>query len=147
MILRSTDMNVEFLCPHCRQELSADLSQMTEMSCRHCQQPVTLRVSESLRRSGRVDACAVCGNQRFYLQKDFNTRLGLLIFALGVLFSYYTYFLSLLIATAIDLALYYVLKTVTVCYQCRAIYRNFEEHPDHRGFDPHLGMKHTKTAT
>jgi hypothetical protein len=117
------------------------------VSCRHCQRSVDLRISESLRRAGRVDACAVCGNDRFYLQKDFNTRLGILIFAVGVLLSYHTYFLSLFIATVIDFILYQVLKTVTICYQCRAIYRNFEEHPDHRGFDPHLGMKYTKTAT
>ncbi len=89
----------------------------------------------------------MCGNQRFYLQKDFNARLGLGIFAIGVLLSYHTYFLSLLIATLIDFALYYFLKTVTICYQCRAIYRNFEIDPNHRGFDPHIGMKYTKTAT
>jgi hypothetical protein len=140
-------MNLEFLCPHCRGELSIDLSQAQTLSCRHCRQPVDLRVSDNLRRSGRVDACAVCGNERFYLQKDFNTRLGVIIFAAGVLLSYHTYFLSLLIATVIDFILYQVLKTVTVCYQCRAIYRDFEEDPDHRGFDPHLGMKYTKTAT
>jgi hypothetical protein len=140
-------MNLEFLCPHCRGELSADLLQTRTMTCSYCQQQVNLRVSESLRRSGQVDVCAVCGNDRFYLQKDFNTRLGVGIFAIGVLLSYHTYFLSLLIATIIDLILYHVLKTVTICYQCRAIYRNFEEHPDHRGFDPHIGMKYTKTAT
>lgn len=140
-------MNIEFLCPHCRQELSADLAQTTEMACRHCRHPVRLQVSESLRRSGRVDVCAACGNQHFYLQKDFNSRLGLFIFALGVLFSYHTYFLSLLVATAIDFVLYKVLKTVTICYQCRAIYRLFEEDPHHRGFDPHLAMKYIKSAT
>jgi len=140
-------MNLEFLCPHCRGELSTNLSEAKPITCRHCQQPVTLRISENLASSRRIDRCAVCGNDQFYLQKDFNTRLGISIFAVGVLLSYHTYFLSLLIATVIDFILYQVLKTVTVCYQCRAIYRNFEEHPDHRGFDPHVGMKYTKTAT
>jgi hypothetical protein len=140
-------MNIEFLCPQCSGELSADLSGVQKVICRHCRHEIGLRVSDSMRGSGRVDACAVCGNGQFYLQKDFNTRLGVLIFAAGVLLSYHTYFLSLVIATIIDVILYHVLKTVTICYQCRAIYRNFEEHPDHRGFDPHLGMKFTKSAT
>jgi len=94
-----------------------------------------------------IDRCAVCGNKGFYLQKDFNPRLGILIFAIGVIFSYHTRFLSLFIATAIDFILYYVLPTVTVCYQCRAIYREGKENPQHQGFHHVTALKYSKTAT
>ncbi|MDZ7265903.1 MAG: hypothetical protein ONB48_01025 [candidate division KSB1 bacterium] len=139
-------MTVEFLCPHCRAENQAG-SDTPLIQCRRCGQTVTLTFSDHSRQSGQIEQCAVCGNQGFYLQKDFNPRLGLLIFAIGVLFSYHTKFLSLLLATALDFALYYLLPTVTICYQCRAIYRDFQVNPAHRGFDHLTALKYSKTAT
>jgi hypothetical protein len=135
-------MTVEFLCPHCNAEQKADLSAETALPCRNCHQPVSLTISEKIKNAGQIDHCAVCGNTEFYLQKDFNPRLGLLIFALGVLFSYHTKFISLFVATAIDFVLYYVLPTVTICYQCRAIYRGFKENPEHQGFNHLKALKY-----
>lgn len=139
-------MNVEFLCPHCRAENKA-ASDAQHVVCRNCAQPVELRFTEHSRQSHQIEQCAVCGNQGFYLQKDFNPRLGILIFAIGVIFSYHTKFLSLFIATAIDFVLYYLLPTVTICYQCRAIYRGFTENPGHQGFNHLTALKYSKTAT
>ncbi len=140
-------MNVEFLCPNCRAENKAEALPAEGYLCRKCHQIVPLPLSETSRESQQIERCAVCGNEGFYLQKDFNPRLGILIFAIGVVFSYHTKFLSLFIATLIDFALYYVLATVTICYQCRAIYRGFKENPAHRGFDHITALKYSKTAT
>jgi hypothetical protein len=140
-------MNVEFLCPHCRTEnKSANLPE-ENFVCKKCNSTVPLTLSETSRHNEQVEHCTVCGNQGFYLQKDFNPRLGILIFAIGVIFSYHTMFISLFVATLIDFALYYMLQTVTVCYQCRAIYRGFKENPAHRGFDHVVALKYSKTAT
>jgi len=89
-----------------------------------------------------LERCGVCGHDKFYLQKDFNPRLGLLIFAIGVIFSYHTKFISLFVATAIDFILYYIIPTVTICYQCRAIYRGFKENPAHRGYNHVHALKY-----
>lgn len=140
-------MNVEFLCPHCRTENKSETLPAEDFVCKKCKLAVPLLLSEASRDSERIESCAVCGNQGFYLQKDFNPRLGILIFAIGVIFSYHTMFISLFIATLIDFALYYMLQTVTVCYQCRAIYRGFKENPEHRGFDHLAALKYSKTAT
>jgi len=142
-----TAMNVEFLCPHCRAENRAADLPREDFVCKKCGQKVRLPMSAESRDSGLIERCAVCGKNGFYLQKDFNPRLGILIFAIGVLFSYHTKFLSLFIATAIDFILYYVLPTVTVCYQCRAIYRDFKENPQHQGFNHVTALKYSKTAT
>lgn len=134
-------MTVEFVCSQCNKDNLADLSaDIREISCQHCGQVIPTKLSSSMRQGGKVDRCVLCNKIRFYVQKDFNPRLGLLIFAIGVLFSYHTYGLTLLIATIIDFILYKVLKTVTICYNCRAIYRGFEEDPAHRGFDHNLAM-------
>ena len=140
-------MNLEFLCPHCRTENRAGTLPAEDFRCANCGQSVALRLSAESQAAGMVDRCAVCGTSGLYLQKDFNPRLGILIFAIGVLFSYHTKFLSLFIATAIDFVLYYALPTVTVCYQCRAIYRACKENPRHQGFNHVTALKYSKTAT
>ena len=106
-------MNVEFLCPHCRAENRAASLPAEDFACKNCGQKIALRLSEGSRASGMIDGCAVCGKNGFYLQKDFNPRLGLLIFAVGVIFSYHTKFLSLFLATAIDFIVFYTLPTAT----------------------------------
>jgi len=77
-----------------------------------------------------------------YVQKDFNRRLGLAIVLLGVLFSYHTYGLSLLVCAIIDFILYRVLPLVTVCYKCGAIHRGFVSNPRHVGFDMHTAEQY-----
>lgn len=132
---------VEFVCPNCQKDNLAALSETKEtIVCEHCSYAVPVRLSKGMQTVGKVDRCAICDKIRFYVQKDFNPRLGILIFLIGVVFSYHTYFLSLLIATIIDFILYKVLKTVTICYNCRAVYRGFAEDPTHRGFDHNLAM-------
>jgi DNA-directed RNA polymerase subunit RPC12/RpoP len=134
-------MTVEYVCENCQRDNLKTLAQAEEtLVCAHCLHPIAARLSTSMQTGGKVDRCLVCGRIRFYVQKDFNPRLGLLIFAIGVIFSYHTYGLTLLIATLIDFILYKTLKTVTICYHCRAIYRGFEEDPAHRGFDHNLAL-------
>ena len=108
-------------------------------SCEHCNSPVYLQVSESINRLGMIDQCALCGKQLFYIQKDFNRRLGCLIIALGAVTSFVTYGISLLAAAAIDWLLYYRLPEVTVCYFCNSIYRGYVENPKHKPYDLSIG--------
>ncbi len=134
-------MTVEYVCENCQKDNLKELSRPEDkLVCAHCGNAVNVRLSQSMQSGGKVDRCVLCDKIRFYVQKDFNPRLGLLIFGIGVVFSYHTYGLTLLIATIIDFILYKVLKTVTICYHCRAIYRGFEEDPTHRGFDHNLAM-------
>lgn len=133
--------SVEYVCHKCDKDNLAELvGSEQEIVCKHCKDTISTSLSRSMQKGSTVDRCVICDRIRFYVQKDFNPRLGLLIFAIGVIFSYHTYGLTLLIATIIDFILYKVLKTVTICYHCRAIYRGFAEDPTHRGFDHDLAM-------
>ena len=134
-------MTVEFVCENCDKDVMLDLANGAESGeCPHCGREYPIELSASMLQGGKVDRCVLCRRDKFYVQKDFNPRLGILIFAIGVAFSYHTYGLTLVIATIIDFILYKVLKTVTICYHCRAIYRDFEEDPEDRGFDHELAM-------
>lgn len=134
-------MTVEFVCEQCEKDnLTELLEETTVIKCCHCDHETKKTLTKSMQAGGKLDRCVLCDKIRFYVQKDFNPRLGILIFIIGVIFSYHTYFISLFVATLIDFILYQVLKTVTICYQCRAVYRGFEEDPTHRGFDHNLAL-------
>ena len=132
-------MTVEFICPHCNVEQKTDWNPQSSLSCEACHANLSHFTSA---KTGIVERCGACGHDKFYLQKDFNPRLGLLIFAIGVIFSYHTKFISLFVATAIDFILYYTIPTVTICYQCRAIYRGFKENPAHQGYNHVHALKY-----
>ena len=78
-----------------------------------------------------------------YIQKDFNRQLGIVIVGLGILAS--TYFFhyrqpllamaSLVLTALIDLTIYAMVGMVTVCYSCHAVYRGFDQNPEHEPFD------------
>jgi len=132
-------MTVEFICPHCNVEQKTEWSPDSSLSCEKCHAPLLHFTSAN---ADIVERCGACGHDKFYLQKDFNPRLGLFIFVIGVVFSYHTKFISLFVATAIDFILYYVIATVTICYQCRAIYRGFKENPAHQGYNHVHALKY-----
>ena len=127
-------MTVEFVCEQCEKDnLTNLLAETIVIKCSHCDHETKKTLTKNMQAGGKLDSCVLCDKIRFYVQKDFNPRLGIIIFAIGVLFSYHTYFVSLFVATLIDFILYQVLKTVTICYHCRAVYREFEKDPTHRG--------------
>ncbi len=134
-------MTVEFVCEQCEKDNLTELSEETTViKCSNCDRETKTTLTKSMQAGGKLDRCVLCDKIRFYVQKDFNPRLGILIFVISVIFSYHTYFISLFVATLIDFILYQVLQTVTICYHCRAVYRGFEEDPTHRGFDHNLAL-------
>ena len=135
-------MTIEFVCNNCDKDVLIDLKEKKRrVQCQNCDKTYQIQLSPSMETGGYVDKCTICNHDHFYVQKDFNPRLGIFIFVLGVIFSYHTKFISLAVATLIDVILYKVLKTVTICYHCRAVYRAFKENPEHKGFDHELAMK------
>jgi len=94
----------------------------------------------------RVDRCQRCGYERLYVQKDFNRKIGLAVFVVAALLSVPTWGLSLLAATIIDLALYFALGDVTLCYACGAQHRGFVTNPAHGAFDLHVAEETDRRA-
>jgi hypothetical protein len=90
-----------------------------------------------------VRNCVACGHDNLYVQKDFNRNLGVAIVVLGSLISLFFFsrsqpiygMLALFVSAAVDFIIYRLVRDVTVCYACHAIYRGFERNPDHGPFD------------
>jgi hypothetical protein len=105
---------------------------------------VPLAWTAAVREDREVDACPVCEGRDFYVRKDLNRTLGLATVVVVGLIS-----AALLWAgreplaygvlgafALVDLAAYFLLKLVTVCYRCQAEFRGAYRRTA-SGFDLH----------
>ena len=105
-----------------------------------------LTFSGSILQENVVDTCPHCGSQAFYVQRDFNQKLGvaiMVVFAVvGLIFvaldrPFYFYF-SLALGALVDLVLYRLLPEITVCYKCKSAFRETAPNASHGPFDLHI---------
>ncbi|MEM8885485.1 MAG: hypothetical protein AAGD14_15580 [Planctomycetota bacterium] len=118
---------VTFGCPHCGK--ANELAPGAYAHCRHCGGELHLK-------KGTTPPCLVCGCEEIYRHRDFNQKVGLFIIAVGVvLWIWLEHFWPMIAAAAIDLALFYLIPDVAICYRCKAHYRGFDELKGIAGFD------------
>lgn len=98
-----------------------------------------------------LTACPKCGCTDLFVRKDFPQKLGLTIVVLAavtflVLAAWPRYFylgaLVLVAAAVVDAVIYLLVGKVTVCYRCRAEFRDVRVNPDHEGFDLAVAEKY-----
>ncbi len=140
-------MTITFRCPNCETSISVQASDVHgPVACPACRGETALNLSDELRYGNRVDICPGCENGDFYVQRDFNQRLGfgvMLFFALlGLLFVWldrpFFFYYSLGVGALVDLILYLMLPEITVCYSCGTTFRKVERNPAHGPFDLHV---------
>jgi hypothetical protein len=140
-----------FECLNCHAVGSADgLSPGVAVTCRSCRQSRPLR-AESFGPEG-LEACPLCATGDLYSQKDFPQGLGLAIvvagFAVSTVFWYYDRPVPalgvLLVSALADMALFYLVPDVTICYRCLSQYRGEGSNPGGRyhPFDLAVGERY-----
>jgi hypothetical protein len=100
-------------------------------------------MNESIVDRNIVTTCVSCGHDTLYVQKDFNRHVGVAIVGLGILASIYFFgrgqpllaMAALGVTAVVDLLAYFLVREVTVCYCCHAVYRGFRRNPEHEPFD------------
>jgi membrane protein YdbS with pleckstrin-like domain len=101
----------------------------------------------------RLTSCPKCGCREMFVRKDFPQKLGLVIVVVAaaaflVLAAsrawLYLGALVLLAAAAIDAVLYVIVPKITVCYRCRAEFRDVAVNPEHGGFELAVGEKYRR---
>lgn len=132
-------IEVSFACPGCGQEASApDLAAAATLPCA-CGNAAGRR-PDALKRD-RVVLCALCGDPRLFVQKDFSRTMGIgllvagfaVAIALGVFVGPWGFFSALAVSVAMDAVLYLVAGKVVICHWCGAHYRGGPE--DYPEFD------------
>ena len=135
--------SIHFKCRACEDEILLTPSETDRVTCPHCKQSIEVSMNASILNRSLVTACVSCGHDAFYVQKDFNRQLGLAIVFVGIAVSIYffarglpLYSMAMLgLTAAVDFLAYRLVRNVTVCYSCHALYRGFEKNPEHEPFD------------
>ena len=98
-----------------------------------------------------LSTCPRCGCRELFIRKDFPQKLGIAIvivaaIAFLILASsrqrFYLGALVLLAAAAVDFVLYALVPKITVCYRCRAEFRDVPLNPEHGGYELAVGEKY-----
>jgi len=123
-------MELTFACPDCGVvSRIREIESASTIKCSACGHARQVR-HESIKAVG-LAACALCGTDDLYIQKDFPHILGLSIVVVGFVVSsvFWAYYMPistlavLLLTAALDLVLYYLVPDVTICYRCLSQYR------------------------
>jgi hypothetical protein len=98
-----------------------------------------------------LDTCPKCGCRDLFIRKDFPQKLGLgIVIIAAIAFvilaasraNFYLGALVLCAAAVIDATLYFFVPKITVCYRCRAEFRDVPVNPKHQGFELAIGEKY-----
>ena len=97
--------------------------------------------------------CTRCGCKDLFIRKDFPQRVGLSIVLIAAITFFilaknpltFRYGVMVLIAAAVfDALIYLAVPKITVCYKCRAEFRDTPLNPDHEGFDLAIAEKYRR---
>ena len=124
-------MRARYYCPDCltaREHVSGDSG---PFACGGCGRAYEGDLGRVMGPKG-VERCAFCDNRAFFLQKDFDQRLGCLIMAVSLGIALFVgwkfgwiWFTPVLLATVVvDWVVAARIRPVTICYRCDAEYRD-----------------------
>jgi hypothetical protein len=147
-------MRTRFYCEDCLTQREWTDPDSGDFACAGCGRAYKADFAGAIAADG-VERCVFCGNRTFFLQKDFDQRLGCLIMGLSLAAALFVgwkfgwiYFTPVLLATVlIDWIVAAKIKPVTICYRCDAEYRELPLRPGHKGYDPHIAERHAETKT
>lgn len=117
-------MNLRFDCPNCHAPAAVTLTASRTWKCPACDHALPLSASDTI----PLPACAACGCQQLYRQKNFPHWLGLSIltvaclafFALQGLYEPRWAWLVLIGTALFDGVLYLFVGDAVLCYRCGA---------------------------
>jgi DNA-directed RNA polymerase subunit RPC12/RpoP len=148
-------VRIRLYCPDCLARVELDAARPAEGACAKCARFWSFVPSETELRENRVDRCGSCGHRAFFVQRDFDQRIGCLILAASLAAALFVgwrfgwiYFTPVLLATVlIDWILAFRIGPVTICYRCDAEYRDVASNSRHRPYDPHVAERFARVRT
>jgi hypothetical protein len=147
-------LRVRRYCPDCLASRDHTPEESGEFRCGKCGRAYSASF-QTVSPAGPIERCAFCGNRAFFLEKDFDQRLGCLFIGLSLAAALFVgwrfgwvWFTPVLLATVlVDWFVARRIRPVTICYRCDAEYRDQPLNARHRGYDPHVAERYAKTKT
>lgn len=139
-----SQMEVTFTCVECGSGINVYPSQEAgQVQCEVCDSKMDVTFDQN-HEAAKVIDCPCCGRKDFFKQKDFNRKIGVGLFVTGAIsvpvfiwmgigfpWIYSVFFFMVVM----DIALYFLLPLVVVCYKCQTIFRNVANIEDIHGFN------------
>lgn len=117
-------MSVQITCKECGSSIEVEPHQLSKKAdCGVCAHVTEVAFTEA-HEKGILKECPVCTRMDFYKQKDFNRKIGVMLFVIAAIASIWTYGLSLVALYLVDLFLFRKLSQVVICYKCTTNFRN-----------------------
>jgi DNA-directed RNA polymerase subunit RPC12/RpoP len=146
-------MRSRYYCPDCLTAAEHAPPEAGESACAKCGRRYSFDLAAM--GQGPIEACAYCGNRAFFLQKDFDQRLGCALMgislaialAVGWRFGWIWFTPVLLSTVLVDWIVAARIRPVTICYRCDAEYRDVPPDPRHRAYDPHVAERYAGEKT
>lgn len=146
-------MQLVYHCPTCQTLQISQLGQeQTVLVCPTCswQRQLTSEFIED----DKPKRCLACGTEDLWRQKDFPQGLGLVFVVTAAIVS--TYFWAnveplwaigvLMLMGALDLAVFWLMPDVLVCYRCKARHRRSQIDDEHPRFNLELAERYRQEA-
>lgn len=117
-------MTIHLTCPKCGSGVHIYPSTSAKKAeCDICSHSFDVNFSPS-HEQGEIKDCPYCARKDFYIQKDFNRKIGIALFVIASILAIFTYGISFIVLYIADYFLFKKLKYIVICYNCKAIFRN-----------------------
>lgn len=128
-------MEVTLTCDECGSAIHVHPSTSAEFAeCGICQSKKEVHFNGD-HEAGVLKDCPCCARKDFYRQKDFNRKIGVILFIIAAILAIWTYGISLIVLYLFDLLLFRKLGDIAVCYKCQTIFRKVRNIEEIHGFD------------
>lgn len=132
---KNQQMTVTITCPECSSAISVyPDSNAHHAKCDICGHEAQVHFNEN-HEKGILKDCPCCQRKDFYKQKDFNRKVGVILFVIAAILSIWTYGLSLVALWLVDFFLFGKLGNIAICYKCSTIFRNVTNIKDIHDFN------------
>ena len=117
-------MEITLTCSECGSGINfAPVKGADSVKCHICETTNPVKFDHEIH-EGNVCQCPSCGRQDFYKQKDFNRKIGVVLFVIASILAIWTYGISLIVLYIFDFLLYKKIGDVVACYKCNTLFRN-----------------------
>ena len=137
-------MTVLFTCKNCGSAIHVyPEASAHKIQCDVCQSEEVVKFNKE-HEQGILKDCPCCERKDFYSQKDFNRKLGVILFVLAAIVStvmlYFGinpvwYLSTFIVLYALDFVLFRRLKLIAICYKCQTIFKEVANINEIPGFD------------
>lgn len=128
-------MTVHITCSNCGSGINVLPSlDASKVECDICKNVQNVQFNQD-HVDGILKDCPCCKRKDFYIQKDFNRKVGVFLFVVAAILSIWTYGISLIVLYLVDLFLFKKLKMIAICYKCLTIFRRVKNSEEISPFD------------